>query len=72
MVGWKKLVVRVDIMKYAEEVWGIDVNDPDEFEVDDLVNISKYSFSFGFSQNFDVFNQTSKITDNSIKKLFIF
>ena len=25
-------IVRVDIMKYAEEVWGIDVNDPDEFE----------------------------------------
>ena len=26
-------IVRVDILKYAEEVWGIDVNDPDEFEV---------------------------------------
>ena len=25
-------IVRVDILKYAEEVWGIDVNDPDEFE----------------------------------------
>ena len=25
-------IVRVDILRYAEEVWGIDVNDPDEFE----------------------------------------
>ena len=26
-------ILRVDVMKYAEETWGIDVNDPDEFEV---------------------------------------
>ena len=26
-------IIRVDVLKYAEEVWGIDVNDPDEFEV---------------------------------------
>jgi len=25
-------IIRVDVMKYAEETWGIDVNDPDEFE----------------------------------------
>ena len=25
-------IIRVDIMKYAEEIWGIDVNDPDEYE----------------------------------------
>ena len=26
-------ILRVDVLKYAEETWGIDVNDPDEFEV---------------------------------------
>ena len=25
-------IIRVDVMKYAEETWGMDVNDPDEFE----------------------------------------
>ena len=25
-------ILRVDILKYAEETWGMDVNDPDEFE----------------------------------------
>ena len=25
-------ILRVDVMKYAEETWGIDVNDPDEYE----------------------------------------
>ena len=25
-------IIRVDVMKYAEETWGIDVNDPDEYE----------------------------------------
>jgi len=26
-------IIRVDVLKYAEETWGMDVNDPDEFEV---------------------------------------
>ena len=26
-------ILRVDVIKYAEETWGIDINDPDEFEV---------------------------------------
>ena len=25
-------IIRVDVMKYAEETWGMDVNDPDEYE----------------------------------------
>ena len=45
---------------------------PSEFEINDLVDISKFSFTLGFSQNFDIFNQTSKITDNSIKKIITF
>ena len=25
-------IIRMDVMKYAEATWGMDVNDPDEFE----------------------------------------
>ena len=38
----------------------------------DLIDISKTSFSIGFSQNFDIFSQRSKLTEDSIKKSFSF
>ena len=34
----------------------------------DLIDISKTSITVGFSQNFDIFNQKSKLSKNSIKK----
>ena len=46
--------------------------DPSLFEIDELMDVTKSSIIFGFSQNFDIFNQSSKITDNSIKKLITF
>ena len=39
----------------------------DDYEAD-LIDISKTSITIGFSQNFDIFNQKSKLSKNSIKK----
>ena len=39
----------------------------DDYEAD-LIDISKTSITIGFSQNFDIFDQKSKLSKNSIKK----
>lgn len=38
-------------------------------EQEGLVNSNKNSFSFGFSYNFDIFTQSSKIDNNSVRKI---
>lgn len=44
----------------------------DYLENYNLININKNSFSIGFSHNFNIFNQSSEIRNNSIKKIVSF
>jgi len=44
----------------------------DYIEGFNLININKNSFSVGFSHNFNIFNQSSEIRNNSIKKIVSF
>ena len=50
-------IIRVDIMKYAEETWGMDVNDPDEWETikdfdeDFNMNYNRYKLA-GYDKKF--------------------
>jgi len=50
-------IIRVDVMKYAEETWGMDVNDPDEFEAlqdfdeDFNMNYNRYKLA-GYDKKF--------------------
>ena len=49
-------------------------NEPDDFVVipGGAGDISKISLSIGFSYNFDIFNQTANVNQNSVSKTFLF
>jgi hypothetical protein len=50
----------------------LDENETIDDYANSLIDISKTSISIGFSQNFDIFNQTPKLSDKSIKKTYLY
>ena len=55
-------IIRMDVMKYAEATWGMDVNDPDEFE-------ALQDFDEDFNMNYNRYKRAGY--DKKFKSIYV-